>query len=247
MEINGKEVKINSYETDPRLALQYFKVSGGKYKVIDRGKSQDKFFSKIKVEGDPDNIKTIVNEVNASREQSITLSNFYDNEKIFGTNIDYSQNIEAAFLDYNIMEQKNLETKKMNFELYAVNPSFVGGGAMPELRNLEIGYSSGSTFSVNTQIAYNGNVYYNDMDEDEIYFEGKFSFTISEAKQLLEYIRDNNRGKDYTIDTTTISGVPYPFGYNHTESSNTCKLTEWKEVNWQGLDRIKIKLKFVKV
>lgn len=245
------DLKVSDYKNNSKFAIDWFRVSNGNYKAIDRREEADIYQAELKITGDDANIKNIIDLIKVNRDaenHTLTLSEFASDECIFGQHIDYTQNLNVTVLDYSKLKNRSLNTSEFTFEIRLLNPAFTSNTTFPELNFLDFGYETGNTFSAvkSFTIENNNNFIYDD-NSDEAIFSGVFVFTKSEAEGLLNNYRIN-RTSNYIVNDSTIKNftISDPFGYNY-EAGIYCKIIEIKEVSKYGVDRYKFRIRAAKV
>jgi hypothetical protein len=246
MVINSNTYKIrkNSFTPDTRLALEFFKVDSGNYKVIDRTSAEDDYWSSFQVYSTQLSIDSFLDDVNFFRNSSsVYIPTTFNNEPVFGANIDYSAPINCVY-ELQPKTQNTLKGFSVNVRVNALSPAFTGSSSLPEFRNLEIGWFGDSKQEISYLKSYTNQYTYNDRKTDIGIFEGVFKFSDSDMRTLRNYQR-TNRGLDTSL--VKIYGVDEPFGpYRAGSYPYTVKIIEILETPYSA-DSWKCKIKFAEV
>lgn len=218
--ISDFELKIQkNFRTRTSIALIWQQASNGNWNATDRGSSEDYYESMLTIRRKESDVTTYLEELYANRlaeSNVITLSDFADNELIFGADVDHSISIDASIIEISMRKQANYNVFTFTMILRAISPSFLGSASFPSLRYLDYDYESDiETWTINTLDSYNNVLYYQDRNYDSGKFKGRFQFTTEELKGLRRWYA-TNRGATYTLNT--INGVKYPFGPNSSSS-----------------------------
>jgi len=231
------EVRVNSYDIKTTLAINWFQTADGNWRFIDRGELADIYETKIRIVGLQGSIDLFLQQYRANRNaltNQFTLKNFHSNEKIFGSNVDYSGTIVATVMGDLYADQRGLKSWELKMTLQAIGLTFTGSPSFPALKYLDIGYSGNiDKYAINKMDSYSGAFTY--IDHQPSYttkrsepglFEGTFQFTDDEIIGLREYMRQN-RGTTTTI--TSISGLTRMFGINRPVFPNDIKILDMTE------------------
>ena len=243
------DVKIQrDWKPETRLAIRWVKDAAGNHRGIDRGVNADTYESNITVYGKYTEVETFIdfvqyNRVNGTNE--IEISNFNENEKIFGGDVDYSGTINSTVLSVGRIQQKTISTFSVSCSIRAIDVAFSSTAAMPEIKHLSIGYdgdSDISTLKVDTQ---HGKFYYIDDRADAGIFEGELSLKNADAAALRRYIATQRAN---TVSISSISGVQYPFGARRSVTFPiNCKIIDWDDGGMWGQHYTIFKIKLAEV
>ena len=213
---------LKGFNIDTQYSLTWTKLSSGNWACTDRGPASDAYYADINFAGTEVTINNIIDLFEENRDSltgvanQVTLSNFNNDEKIFGEDLDYTGNITANVVSIQQREQGSWRGFNLSVRLVAVSPSFIAGaGALPTFRFTDVGYKADSDYTNKHFSSFGGDVsfartWFNpDPQADSGTFTGQFIFSVSEMAQLRSYIRQL-RGSQMTL--TNIHGVAYPFG-----------------------------------
>ena len=217
------------------LAIKYFKVANGNYKLIDRGSTVDAYETEIGIHGLRGSIEQLVYELEQNRVadiHTVTLSQFNENEKIFGVDVVHTD-ITATMLGTPEISQTDLKSFETRIRLRGSGLSFTGSATMPALNYASIGYNANvDEYTLTKLDTYTGVYSYLDMSTDSGIFRGRFQFTDSELTNLRRYMA-TSRGTTTAI--TAIAGVTYPFGILRGGYPKNVKILELSDETQRGI------------
>lgn len=225
---------LKGFKPNTRLALTWTEASDGTYIATDRGFASDTYDTDIKVYGylsDINNLVDAIQQNRAANSNVITLSWLHSDEHIFGEDVDHTTNINAVVLDYGVITQGSWGGFGVALKLRALSPALIGTSSLPTLKYLSYGYIADSSVTVNKYDTYGGTYAYADRLADAGRFEGVFTFSIVDMRNLRAYLR-STRGASFTV--TDIAGVKYPWGPRRGSWPITCRCTEWSDLGMWG-------------
>lgn len=247
--ISSQNIKIlKGFQPDTKLALSWQQLSSGNYACTDRGTTSDLYQCDISFYGTEIFINNIINLFESNREAAtlsnqITLSTFNSTEHIFGSDLDYSGNINCNVMSIQQRNQGSWRGFSLSMRLAVNTPTFLSGnGYLPPLQILDIGYNGDAEYTVDHQSAYKKNTYFNpDHAADTGIFTGTFTFTDYEMSQIRTYIR-KQRGN--TISLPQIYGVQYPFGRKSSSYPYSVKIIDFKDMGMNSVLRWQAQITF---
>jgi hypothetical protein len=193
-------------------AIKWSQMSNGSWVYTDRGATCDIYETEVRLQGIRGRVEEFVTQLNLNRtglSNSVTLSAFESNEKIFGADISYTS-VTATLLGTPSIRQNEWKSFECTARFRAISPTMTGTATFPDLKCLDIGYDANvDRYTINKMDNYAGTYTYLDQESDIGVFMGRFQFTTTEMQNLRTWYR-TNRGT--TANITTIYGVTNPFG-----------------------------------
>ena len=245
MHVSGKGItpfdcKIKpEYTPETTLAVNWFQLSDGNWVSTDRGAQADQYDVSIRIYSTESVIDAFINQIEANRAANligtniITLSNFNDQEHIFGADLDYTGSISVTA----VMESRAQSTWKgfeVSLRLSCLSPSFLGGsGSLPLLKYLDTGYGGESEYTIKKFDSYDRIFSYQDHVSDTGTFAGTFTFNTQDMIAIRRYLA-TQRGN--TITVPGISGVLNPFGRRSSTYPLHVKITEFIDQGMVGMN-----------
>jgi len=249
MDIDGSGITTVTFKTLPafrsmtKLAIKWKQLASEKWYGIDRGAASDIYEASCAIYGKETTINTFLSEIEDNRRADnhiVTLSNFFDNEKIFGANIDHSGSITATITHISRRRQGTWKGWGVNVTFRATSVSFTGASSLPTLSYCDVGVDADKSIKTNKIDTYDGTFIYLDHPDPAV-FTGIFTVTDADMIKLRNYIRTQRTG-DFTLADNF--GVSYPFGPEKTGYPYTCKLIDWEDLGHVGVGWWRIKLSF---
>jgi hypothetical protein len=233
---SAETVKVMSFTVNTVLALRWTQLSNGNWYPTDRGAENDYYESTVVMSGRYSVLENLVDQIERNRTNGsnvLTLTDFYDNERIFGADVSHSS-ISATVLTYPEMIQRSLHMWQIKIKLRALKPlTFQGTAAMPTLTFLKTGYEGNvDKTTINKYDTYKGGYTYLEQASDVGKFKGTFVLTQSDMANLRRYHAES-RGAALTI--TDIPGVYKPFGKTRGTFPITCKIKEISDEQMRDL------------
>ena len=233
-EFNAK-IKVD-FVPQTTYALNWFQVSSGYWFCVDRGNASDKYDTEVRIYGKESLVNDFINSIDANRLTAnagpnvIQLSDFNSQEYIFGADIDYTDPLDCTvFMSRRI--QNTWKGYGVSLKLALMSPAFAqGGGALPPLYLLDVGYDGDSAYSINKFDSYNRTFFYQDHLSDAGSFTGTFTFTNTDMINLRRFVA-TNRSSRFLFPS--IAGVAHPFGRRST--STYCKLINFQDQGMTGM------------
>jgi hypothetical protein len=209
-----REFKVSSYKIDTNIALQWQLASNGDWYATDRGSDNDFYDCTITMQDRYDDIKNILIDIEANRtagSNTLTLSNFVSDEKIFGADIVYTGSLSATILDFPNIKQRSLNVFTISITLRLLKPyTFTADATIPVLRLAQIGYEAGmQEHTITKYDTYKGEFTYLDENNDSGIFNGTYVLSDTDMAKLRRY-QAIQRGANFTI--SDIPGVYRAFG-----------------------------------
>jgi hypothetical protein len=235
MLIQGNGIQNITFQTDreidykPNLGLEWFKLSDGNYTATDWGELSDVYETKIFTFGKEDYINNIISSVNDLRTSGVYtlyLSEFADDEFIFGENFDYSNVVSATPIAYELKESTSWKGYQFGMTLRCQQPSFRNDITEFEWSNVCINHKwvGDRTWDMNVYDSYNSVLSVYDHIADEGMCEVTFNFDNNQVASLLEFQRVN-RAETFVLPLGAF-GVEYPFGVKSSKGPHNVKLYE---------------------
>jgi hypothetical protein len=243
MEISGSGITgfdfrvADNYSINTVLGMKWFQCADGNWYASDRGYRSDYYEATIKTFGYETYINNILTQVNNNRTNAnfvILMSNFADDEHIFGEDIDYTGTVSGTIIDIGQRQQNSWKGFANEFSIRCLSPSFSGTPSLPTWASscVAIGYNNQQIYTNNKYDTYYGAFSYYDHDDDS----GKITFTLNltnaELANLRTWVRTN---RDSTFNLTDLNGVDtiipnmtYPM---------TMKILEVQELNRFNINR----------
>ena len=235
------------FSVDTTLGLKWQELESSNVYAVDYGSSGDTYYAACNTYGNQayvDNLYYVLQSVRNS--DYVYLSNFADNEKMFGENIDYSGSLTATLLGFEANRTANFHVFniQMAFKLY--NPTFTGTSAFDfsTISAISYEYKGGRNLGINHYDTYNGV----DYTYDKGYDKGSIKFNMNLTSDELVKLRNFQRIKrGETFSLTNLYGITYPFGEIAGAYPYNVKLYSVKERKF-GLNRflVDIELKEIK-
>jgi hypothetical protein len=225
---------LKDFTPRTKLAITWVKCSDGSYVGADRGATSDVYESQIRVYGHMTDINNLVDALQQNRaagDNELTLDWFASDEHIFGEDVDHSGSITATVLDFGTIKQGSWGGFGVSMRLRALSPSLIGTATLPTLQYLDHGYEADSSVSVNKIDTMVGSYAYQDHLADAGTFQGVFSLSVTDMRNLRAYLR-TVRGSSFTV--ASIAGVQYPWGPRRGSWPITCRCTEWNDQGMWG-------------
>jgi len=229
-------------------AIVWRQAEDGNWLGVDRGAAEDIYETKISMHGTESVINTFITEMQYNRDgesNTLTLSDFFSTEHIFGENVDHSGNITATITGWPQRRQATLKGWSVTVTLRATSVSFTGASSLPTLQYCATGPEAYSDWTINKDFTYEGTAAYSDRQADTGIFQGVFTVTQADAILLRNYIRSQRTG-NFTLANNF--GIDYPFGPRSGNSySYTTKLIDWEDMGLVGVNWHRFRLRFAEV
>jgi hypothetical protein len=228
----GTTYKIKpDFEVETKLALQWYQLSNGNYRAVDRGYLVDDYKASIRFYGTETTINDIIEEIEDNRVNGGNVLRFDQinyGEHIWGADINYSGTISCtAIFENNRRGQKSWRGWDQTVKLALLSPQFIGGsGYLPPLRFLNVGVDADANRTINKQESYLSEYTYADHNSDKGKFTGTFTFDDSEMIALRRYVA-TQRGSTITIND--IPGIINPWGRRTISYPITCKVIDFQD------------------
>jgi len=245
MDFDGTTVlTVFGWSPDTRDAIKWQQIANGNWRGSDRGANEDTFEANVNFMGDRTALEDLETELDSNRYEF--NATFGDGEEVFGADIDYSSPIEITVIDYGKIQQLGLGKWGMPLKLRAYQPTFlVIAGSLACIRLSSFVSSQFSEFDVKKQFTYDNLTYFNDHVADPGIFEGNFTQTTFEMKQIRRYILDTLRnGSDTPFPT--FGGITTPFGSREGAGPFTFRIIDWQDMGRPNLVDWNLRIKFAR-
>jgi len=233
-------------------------MANNNYIVIDNGESTDGYSSTVNVKGHRSDISNLISFIGRVRENgfSATLSDFNENEHIFGENIDYSSPINVAITKIKEVSFTYQQSAKLSITFEVDDTStivFKGAGSFPKLELLQPDFIADTTWNFNVNKTYTKKHYVSDGVYDTGYFEGNFLLNHSELRELREFHRQT-RGGVFQLNNSNFSyfsvlgkvtiPVTSPFGIRNITLPANVRIVKIKE-KYYDVNNYIVNIRFV--
>jgi hypothetical protein len=210
------DMKVRAYKPQILIDYKLIETSGGNFLSIDRGVETDRYATTITFRGLKDAIRSLVNELTILRANGKQIIFDEFNEPLFGDNVDHSGIINCVIDEFGVEESVALNVEAVTITFLATDLSFLGTGALPELQCLAHESKGYADWSTRVNETYNRSNYFVDRESDIYVFEGTYSLSLEDNKNLLSFWKIQ-RGIKFTINEVDW-GVERMFG-GHIASS----------------------------
>ena len=217
--INTFTIFINKFKPIYKAGLSWIRVSDMSWKAVDRFNESDQYESDVTITSSETNIDEFLTEIEANRQDTsyFTLSAFNDGEKIFGANIDYSNNLVCVIPKIGNKKQVdiNVYSITVTFKLIMDKDTiglFNAGSSLPELL-IYPGYDIKTDRTIEYLHTYNDTTFSADRDTDAGVLSVTVIFDHDDMSLFRNYIRNV---RDSAFSLPEIAGVSEPFGYGTT-------------------------------
>lgn len=236
---------LPGWKPETQLSIKWKRLSSNNWSATDRGSSADVYRTKITVYGNETYINSIILGLDSYRRIYIPFTTFYDDEKIFGENIDYTGTLNCILLEKSPRRQLSFKGFSFDLSLELLSPTFTGSSSFPTLQYTWMPEQA-REYLWKYYPTYDRTWYYTDgYHADSGTFNGTFILTAADMVLLRNYIKTQRTG-NFTLSDTF--GVDYPFGRESLNSyPYTCKLIEWEDLGLWGQLYRRIRLKFAEV
>ena len=236
MKIDGKnitsfDIKVADYTPNTHLALEWFQTADNNWHATDWDSNSDYYECDITTYGTEAYINNIINQlsVNRAATDTIFLTSFATDEKIFGEDLDYNQ-IDATVSKMDPRASKSLNGWRLNMSLRAVSPSptAVSTFDWSDVKCIQYNYDADRTWDINLYDSYDSLIYTYDHQSDA----GICSFKLDISNDTLASLRQYQRiarGSSFILPNSGLFGVALPFGPRSGAGPHTIKLLDVKE------------------
>ena len=245
MEWDGTTVyTLFGYIPDTRPAIKWHQISNGNWRGNDRGASEDIFEANVIFQGDRDALEDLEGVLDSNRNEF--SATFGDGEEVFGADIDYSSALQVTVIDYGKIQQLGLHKWGMNLKLRAYQPTFLTvTESLSCLRLSSFLSDQYSDYDITKQFTYDEVSYFNDHAADPGFFEGEFTQTNYEMKQIRRYLLNTLRNGSAS-PFPDFGGITTPFGYREGTGPFTFRVIEWQDLGRPNLVDWTIRIKFAR-
>ncbi len=232
----AQQVKVlKGYKPDTRLALTWNQAADGTWVATDRGYLSDIYETVVSVYGRLADINNLVDALEGNKTADnhiLSLDWFWDDEHIFGADVDHSGAINATCVDFGTIVQGSWGGYGVSLRLRALSPSLTGTSTLPSLQYLDIGFEADSANGVNKYDTYRGTYTYANRGTDAGRFEGMLKFSDTNMQNMRTYLR-STRGASFSV--SGINGVKYPWGPRRGSTwPVTVRCTDWSDLGMWG-------------
>lgn len=245
--INTFDIFITKYKIKYIAGLKWIPVSDNSWKSVDRYNESDQYLCTFEVVAIESVIDEFLTEIEANRQDSneLTLSNFNISEKIFGANIDYSNNLLCTVTKINPKKQKEIGIYSISVTIKLIMDKdtsglFNAGSSLPELL-IFTGYDIKTNRTVTHLMTYNDDMFYADENADSGVLSIEVIFDSDQMSDFRNYIR-NVRGDAFSLPA--IGGISKPFGIG-TSYPISVKCKKFQEEQLDDVNFWKVKIEFV--
>lgn len=229
MYINGLEFKTETnYKIKTELGLEWFQTSDGNFYSTDWSSKGDIYRADISTFGREDYVNSVITQFESIKNNGnlLLMSGFYEDEKIFGEDIDYTL-VSGVIVNMDVREAVSWKMYTVSLEVQAIKPSF---GTFPAFTwtNLNVGHQhkSGRNYKPVLVSSYSSNMNVYDHKNEDGITEFELNLTNQELASLRQFQR-TTRGNSFTLPANSI--VEYPFGPVSGNGPHTVKLIGIKE------------------
>jgi hypothetical protein len=240
---------VNRYKVRTRLGINWVRSASGEWYGVDRGAATDIYESEVEMRGIEGRIDQFIKEAwdaRAAGNNTFTLTGFYDNERIFGSDINYAT-VTAVMLNTPMKEQIGWKVFSTKFTLRAIGPTFSGTAAMPALSYIDRGwFGNPEEWTISKLDTYNNTYTYLDHQINVGQLRIGALLTQSEMANLRRYAATLRAG---AFLMSQPGGVTLPFGPAGTGYQNVwdayVKIKEIANEEMWGLNNWKCDITFV--
>lgn len=245
MDFNGSTVyTIYGYKPQTKWAIDWQQISNGNWRGSDRGADEDIFEADMVFEGPRTELETLESQLDSDRNEFDAT--FGVGEEIFGADIDYSSAIQVTVTNYNKISQLGFDKWGIPLTLRAYKPTFLSvTPSLSELRLASHVSDQYSEFDLTKQFSYDEKTFFNDHASDPGFFEGTFTQTTDEMKNIRRYLLSTLRNGSAS-PFPSFGGIDTPFGYREGTGPFTFRVIEWEDMGRPNFRDWTLKIKFAR-
>lgn len=228
-------------------AINWLQKSDGNWAGVDRGSAQDVYESVIRFKGSGTELLALETVLAANREtMEVTCST---GEEIFGAEIDYTDFLNVAVVDYGEIRRINFAQYGMPLRLRLVDtPSIkTTAASLGALRLSDWQWSPNSDFDLIKIFSYDGTNTYLDGETDPGLFKARFRQTQSEMEAIRRYLMETARAATISSFDFSDIGVSRPFGQRTAASTFNVKIVGWQDLGRNNYSDWDLSITFARV
>lgn len=233
------------YSPDTQFAVKWKHISNGDWVGVDRGVDEDVYEGSMIFRGPRSELVDLETNVLAIFRDNLTVK-CGEGEEIFGPQINYANNLVTTVVNYGKISQVDFKIWTMSLKLRLYDPIFLP--VTPSFAKLRLSSwrsQQGSEFDINKTFTYDNYTVFSDHDTEPGIFEGDFTQTTKEMKEIMLYIANTARNNNITFPT--LGGITTPFGDREGTGPFTARLIGFKYLGRVNFTDWKIRLKFARV
>jgi hypothetical protein len=203
------------FKTDTSLSLKWAQLANGAWVATDRTYVADVYRATVTVHAVEDTINsfmtTLYNNRVASGGNTLTMTDFASDEKIFGSDVDHTS-VDVSVVDYENKTQKGLKSFSISVTLEANKPlTFTGTSGNVSFNHIDFGYTGDMEKTIKNIYSYSGTSYSADRRADSGVLDFTATMTIADA---VNFRRTLAVQRGSAITTTIAKGINFPYGPN---------------------------------
>jgi hypothetical protein len=229
---------------DTKWSVKWHQLSSGNWRGSDRGAGEDVYESNVTFAGSRADLVALETVLDDNR--NLFDATFEEGEQIFGADVDYDDSMQVTVVSYGKISQLAFDKWGMSLKLRLRIPSLITTfGSLDCLRLSSFVSSQYSEFGINKIFTYDGEAIFTDTDSDPGFFEGEFTQTTFEMKQIRRYILSNLRNGVAT-PFPSFGGITTPFGSREGTGPFDFRIIDWQDLGRVNLCDWKIRIKFAR-